>query len=241
MVKKKSETVTNATYIREIVKNIKELDTKASSELMELIGFEKLLPIEFRFVKPTEENLADFKANLPLELQNFISDSDKNVEIDNYYALTETIKDLRRCAAYLMTVVAHNIESRDAFGEMSLGAFELYQKQRKELNKKFPPKHKMLNFSGKQWLKHSPYAKARRNPDVPLFIAAPTFNADFALDFESTYLARVLKGIDARRLRICNKCSHVFWAYQLNQVYCGDVCQKRAKRSRSYHKNKEKK
>ncbi len=241
MVKKKSETVTNATYIREIVKKIKELDTKPKPELNELIIFEKLLPIRFRFGKPTEENFLEFKAKLPLELQDFISDSNKIVELDNYYALTETIKDLRRCAEYLMKIVSHNKESRNFFEEMSLGAFEFYQHQRKKLNNKFPPKHKMLNFSGKQWLKWSPYAKERRNPDIPLFIAAPTFNADFALDFESTYLARVLKGIDARRLKNCEKCSHVFWAYKLNQKYCDDVCQTRAKRSRSYHKNKEKK
>jgi hypothetical protein len=240
MPKKKPKIVTNATLIREIVKKTKELDTKPSGELNELIKYEKELPIDFVFGKPTEENFSKVKAKLPPNLQKIISDSDEIIEIDNYYALTETIKDLRRCAAYLMAIVSHNQESRNAFEEMSFGAFELYQKQRAELNKKFPPKHGMFKDSNKQWLKHSPYAKQRRNPNMPVFIASPTFNADFALDFESTYVTRVLKGIDARRLRICNHCSHVFWAYRLDQNYCDDVCQKRAKRNRAYKRQKEK-
>jgi hypothetical protein len=241
MPKKKPKLVTNTALIREIVKKTKELDTKPSDELNELIEYERQLPIGFVSVKPTEENFSKLKARLPLDLQKIISDSDKIVEIDNYYALTETIRDLRRCAAYLMEIVSRNQESRSAFEEMPLGAFELYQQQRAELNKKFPPKHGMLKDSSKQWLKESPYAKQRRNPKMPLFIASPTFNADFSLDFESTYITKVLKGIDSRRLRICNHCSHVFWAYRLDQNYCDDVCQKRAKRSRAYKRQKENK
>lgn len=244
MVKKKSETVTKAIYVRDVAitkKKIskKKLDTKPSDALNELIGFEKILPNNFAFKKPDEKNFDKIKAELPTELQILISDSNVQNEIDNYYALAETIIDLRRAANYLMSEVSRAKESMSAFGDLSLGAFDFYLQQRAELIKKFPLKHKMFSTSGKRWLKHSPNSKETRDVSVPLFYAVPSFDTAFALDFKSTYLMEVLKGIDVRRLKICDKCSHVFWAYQLNQKYCNDVCQKRAKRSRAYHKNKE--
>ncbi len=239
MVKKKSETVTKAVYVRDVATTKKKkLDTKPSNELEELIGFEKILPIKFAFKKIDEKNFDKIKAELPTELQILISDSNRQIEIENYYAFAETIKDLRRAANYLMREVSHSKESMTAFGDLSLSAFEFYLQQRAELIEKFPLKHKMLSTSGKRWLKHSPNSKEKRDVSVPLFYAVPDFDTDFALDFESTYLMEVLKGIDVRRLKICDKCSHVFWAYQLNQKYCDDACQKRAKRSRAYRKLK---
>jgi hypothetical protein len=133
-------------------------------------------------------------------------------------------------------------------------------------SKKYPPKHKMLSPFYTQWLLSSPEVTSKRikegaedivlkfanrlasqcsteettKLDLPRFLAVPDFNIDFLLDFKSTYLMEVLKGIDVRRLRICSKCKHVFWAYRLNQEYCGKDCQNNAKRSRSYHRNKKK-
>jgi len=243
MVKKKSETVTKTIYVRDVAtteKKIskKKLPAKPSDELKELIGFEKNLPIEFKFVKINEKNFDKIKANLPAELQEFISDSNRQNEIDNYYAFAETISDLRRAANYLMGEVSRSKESMSAFGDLSLGAFDFYLQQRAELVKKFPLKHKMFSASGKRWLKHLPNSKETRDVSVPLFYAVPSFDTDFALTYKSSYLMEVLEDIDVRRLKICVKCSHVFWAYQLNQEYCDDVCQKRAKRNRSYHKIK---
>jgi len=243
---KNTETVTKIKYVRDVAitkKKIskKKLPAKPSGELSELIGFEKNLPIGFKFVKINEKNFDKIKANLPAELQIFISDSNRQNEIDNYYAFAETISDLRRAANYLMDEVIRAKESMSAFGDLSLGEFDLYLQQRAELIEKFPLKHKMFSASGKRWLKHSPNSKETRDVSVPRFYAVPGFDTDFALTYKSSYLMEVLKDIDVRRLKICVKCSHVFWAYQLNQVYCGDVCQKRAKRTRSYHKNKEKK
>jgi hypothetical protein len=243
---KNTETVTKTIYVRDVAiakKKIskKRLLTKPSDELRELIVFEKKLPIEFKLIKINEQNFDKVKAELPDELQIFISDSNRKFEIDNYYALAETIRDLRRAANYLMDEVSRANESMLAFGDLSVGAFDFYLQQRAELNKKFPPKHKMFSTSGKRWLKHSPKAKETRDVSVPLFYAVPAFDTDFALTYKSSYLMEVLKGIDVRRLKICEKCSHVFWAFQLNQKYCDEVCQKRAKRSRSYNKNKEQK
>ncbi len=251
MMKKKHETVTKITNVHKTdkIKKVK-LDTKPSDALVELIEFEKLLPIEFKFGEPTKENFERLKVKLPGRLQDFISDSNQDIEINKYFAFAETIANLRLCAKYLMVKVPFMEDSIDTSINMSAQQQKWLAEDRAKLSKKFPPKHKMFSVSGTQWLRSSPYSNQRkedgaqdlvfqfanrlakehsadlqeiRKINLPLFLAVPHFNVDFALDFRSTYLMEVLKGIDVLRLKICYKCSHVFWAFQLNQKYCDDV------------------
>lgn len=44
------------------------------------------------------------------------------------------------------------------------------------------------------------------------------------IDFQNGPLTGVLQGVDARRLRQCDVCQKVFWAYRLNQKWCSTTC-----------------
>lgn len=56
------------------------------------------------------------------------------------------------------------------------------------------------------------------------------------LRFEITHITKTLEGIDARRLRFCEVCQSVFWAYRLDAKYCSEKCGNRFRVNKSIAK-----
>lgn len=258
MNKEERETVTISNKVSKVKK---KLPTKPNNRLKELIEFQnllsgfkfrltefKILLSEFELNKEKQETFAKVKALLPIKIQKIIASTYNNPidELGNYFILAETLIKLRECAEYLQSQTGllywRNEELQSYSAEQ--------RKKFIENNKKFDlwraPSHEMFHIRFTQFNEYSDI----RMLNTPEFPSRPVFysfytedglwDSAFELAYESTYLMRVLKGIDARRLRICGnkKCPKVFWAYRLNQEFCDKDCQNRVKRRRFYHLNK---
>lgn len=240
MTNKKPKTVTKSKNGK------KKLSTKPNTPLKELIEFENLLPFGFEFGEPNRENINRLIKQLPPTLQKIVKDHNALAAINYYLKLADTLTILRKAVLHFQSRLELFESQNDDYSSLTIEK----RKELIEFNKRSFEGFRRHPIRGQRFLNDSSYATKVKNllmPDLPSSLTVwAKFTDDYLLvpNYEvvsiSNYLSFVLEGIDARRLRICEneKCLKVFWAYRLNQNYCESECQERAKRNRSYHKNK---